>query len=137
MTVASLAIVAAPLAASAQSFDHNRGQDRAASGRDHSRDNGRSDRGRGWNDRNSGSALAAGVAGLFLGAALSNSQGYGYGQSYGYAQPYAYDQGYDYGQSYGYSQPYAYNQGYGCGWQTQAFRGRYGNVEYRQVNTCR
>ena len=117
MTVASLAIVAAPLAASAQSSDHNRGHDHAASGRDY----GRGDRGRGWNSRDSGSALAAGVAGLFLGAALSNSQGYDYGQSYGYSQPYAYDQAY----------------GYGCGWQTQAFQGRYGRIEYRQVNTCR
>ena len=113
MTVASLAIVAAPLAASAQSFDHNRGHDRAASGR--------ADHGRGWNDRDSGAALAAGVAGLFLGAALSNSQGYDYGRSYGYSQPYAYDQGY----------------GYDCGWRTQAFQDRYGRVEYRQVNTCR
>jgi len=117
MTVASLAIVAAPLAASAQSSDHNRGHDRAASGQDY----GRGDRGRGWNDRDSGSALAAGVAGLFLGAALSNSQGYDYRQSYGYSQPYAYDQAY----------------GYGCGWRTQAFQGRYGRIEYRQVNTCR
>ncbi len=124
MTVASLAIVAAPLAASAQSFDHNRGggnnhgsgERQAGRGHGDNRDYGR---GRGWNGANDGGAFAAGVAGLFLGAALSNAQSY------------------DYGQSYGYSQPYGYDQGYGCGWRTQAFQGRYGNVEYRQVNTCR
>ena len=128
MTVASLAIVAAPLAASAQSFDHNRsggGNNHASgerqAGQDHGRNGGGYDygRGHGWNDRNDGGALAAGVAGLFLGAALSNAQSYDYGQSYGYSQPYGYDQGYD------------------CGWRTEAFRGPYGRVEYRQVNTCR
>lgn len=125
MTVASLAIVAAPLAASAQSFDHNRNgggdrhasQDRGAYGR---QDQGRGDygRGRGWDRGNGGAAFAAGITGLFLGAALADSQGYNAGPSYGYAQPYAYDQGYD------------------CGWTTQTYRDRYGNLETRQVNTC-
>ena len=124
MTVASLAVAAAPLAASAQSFDHNRNgggdrhasQDRGSYGR--GQDHGRGDYGRGWNRGAGGAAFAAGVTGLFLGAALADSRGYDYGPSYGYAQPYAYD------------------QDYGCGWTTQSYRDRYGNLEYRQVNTC-
>ena len=122
ITVASLAVAAAPLAASAQSFDHNGGGSNHASGgqrqafqsrgNDRGRDYGRGDfgRGRGWNDNN-GSAVAAGLAGLFLGAALSNSR--------------AYD-----------AQSYAYGQDYGCGWRTQAFRDWNGRIEYRDVNTC-
>ncbi len=66
------------------------------------------------NDNDVGVAIAAGVVGLALGAALAGSsnrssrgyysQGYGYNQRYGYNQPYGYSQRYApaYGQGYGY-----------------------------------
>ncbi len=74
--VASLAILAAPLAASAQSYGHGR-------------DGG--DYGRGGYDRGAyGGALAAGVAGLVIGSALAGSGDYGYPPSYGYAPAYGY-----------------------------------------------
>ena len=76
--VASVAMLAAPLAASAQSFGHGRG------------DYGRGDYGRGGYDRDGfgGGAVAAGVAGLVIGSALANSTPYGYGPAYGYAPAY-------------------------------------------------
>lgn len=94
LAIASLAVVAAPVAASAQSYGHDQGRNGGWSNRG---DYGRSYRG----DRgNGGAALAAGVFGLILGSAIaSSSHSYGYAQPYGYAQNcewrnQAYDTGY-------------------------------------------
>jgi hypothetical protein len=79
--------------------------------------------GRRHNNNDAGVAIAAGVVGLALGAAIAGSnnsrggyynQGYGrsyapgYSQGYGrsYAPGYAYSQGYGYGPSYGYAPQY-------------------------------
>jgi hypothetical protein len=135
LTVAGLALVTAPLAATAQSYGQGRdggysqhqdrrdqgrnGYDRGGYGRndygrdhrgDYRRDNDRSDRG--------DAALVSGMAGLLLGSALSGSNGYS--QSYGYENPY-------------YASAYSQR----CDWQTQAYRGAYGRIEYRQVEICR
>ena len=133
--VASLSLMAAPLAASAQSFghggDHGGGYSHGDGGQrsgggEHRGGHGGGYRGygggygRGYGYDNGGAALAAGAFGLVVGSALA-SQSYGYDQPYGYAQPYAYDD--DYGAR--------------CFWQNRAFRGRYGEIEYRQVQVCR
>lgn len=57
-----------------------------------------------------GAAFAAGLFGLFLGAALSNSYGYGYDHH-----------------------PYQVR----CHWETQAYGGPWGSVSYQQVRVCR
>jgi hypothetical protein len=140
LAVASLALVASPVVASAQSYGHgrdgggwnghssqertyDRGQARGDYGRSYDQ-RGRSDNGQSYrdSDRNDSSgAVFAGIAGLLLGSALSSSQSDGYSQSYGYSQPYDYSP--------------AYSQR--CGWQNQAYEDGYGNVEYRQVEVCR
>ena len=112
LAVASLAVVAAPLAASAQSFGHGRDggasvrgsqqQYQSAYGRGGDRQGfgrgfvqaGRGDDRRGdyrrYDDRdNGGDAVLAGIAGLILGSALSGHADV-YSPPYGYAQPYAY-----------------------------------------------
>ncbi len=67
----------------------------------------------GWGDNrgNGGAAIAAGLFGLALGAAIASSNQPAYAPNYGY--------------------------GYGdCGWQTQAVRGPYGQIRYEQVQVC-
>ncbi len=108
VSVAGLAMLMAPLAASAQSYGHGRDGGGWNSGERHS------DYARGYDrDRgDGGAALAAGVLGLVLGSALASSHNDGYGQSYGYNQSYGYAQPYGYSgypQSYGYAQPYSYS----------------------------
>ncbi len=107
MGVAGLAILAAPLAASAQSYGH---------GRDDGGWSQRGDYGRGYG---SGAALAAGVAGLAIGAAIADRGDYGYAPAYGYAPGYG----------------YAYAPR--CFWQSQPYRTYYGGIAYRQVEVCR
>jgi hypothetical protein len=99
------------------------------------------DRGRG----DAGAAVAAGLFGLVLGAAIASSshhdydnRDYGYGGSgyggYGYGGS-GYG-GYGYGGSgYGYGdyQPYPVR----CGWETRAYPGPWGSVSYQQVQVCR
>lgn len=114
--VASLAVVVAPMAASAQSYGHGRSGENwggrgmqqhynggAGAYRGYSRDlrggYGRDDR----RTDTAGVAIVAGLAGLLLGSALSNQQ------SYGYSQPYAQPSGY---QAYGYSPSYGYQPGW-------------------------
>lgn len=111
--VAGLATVLAPLAASAEGYGHG--------------DYGRGGYGRGY-DRGyggGGAALAAGVAGLFIGSALASSgdrYDHDYRPAYGYAQPYPYE-------SYGYAPR--------CYLQSRAYYTPYGDVAYRQVRVCR
>ncbi len=97
MGVAGLAILAAPLAASAQSYGHER-------------DGGYRGYGRGYGG---GGAVAAGVAGLAIGAALANQGDYGYAPGYGYA--------------------YAPR----CAWRYRPYRTYYGAVAYRRIEICR
>jgi hypothetical protein len=107
LALASLAVVAAPVAASAQSFGNGHGRD--SGGWNNRGDYGRGDRG----DRgNGGAVLAAGVFGLILGSAIANSN-----HAYGYAQPYGYAQR--------------------CEWRNQAYDTGYGEIAYRQVEVCR
>jgi hypothetical protein len=121
--VASLSLLAAPLAASAQPFGHGGGGGHGYGGQHGSHFNGggyRGGYGHGGYGRGGygyGGAVAAGVLGLVVGSALANS--------------------YDYDRGYGYDQGYGYDGGYDCGWQNQAYRDGYGNVEYHQVQVCR
>ena len=121
IAAASLATLAAPMAASAQPYGHG-GYNQAQRGGDY---------GRGYerHDGNAGAAVAAGLFGLVLGAALASN-----------SHP-EYDRSYDrsYGRSYGYDQPYEYRTGYNtyCRTETQAYRGWHGRVDYRQVQVCR
>lgn len=107
---AGLAVLAAPLAASAEPFGHGRdgggwnqgGRDGGWRGGDGWRDHD------GWRDRDGGGgALAAGLFGLFVGSAIANAN-----------HPY-----------YGYEQR--------CGWTTQRYVDYWGDVHYRQVEVCR
>jgi hypothetical protein len=120
MGVAGLAILAAPLAASAQSYGHGRDGGGWSRRGDHG-GYGRGDYGRGGYERDEGNggAIVAGIAGLALGAALSDRGDYGYAPSYGYAPAYG----------YGYAPR--------CAWQYQPYRTYYGGVAYRQVEVCR
>ena len=109
IAAATLAVAAAPIAASAQPFGH------AYDGRytqvvrnDGFRAGYRNDgyRGSNWDGRHNdgrGAAVAAGLFGLFLGAALSNDR------------------------------PYMQR----CDWETQPVVGPYGYVHYEQVQVCR
>jgi len=95
---AGLALVAAPMAASAHPY--HRGGDAA------------------------GAAVAAGLFGLVLGAALASS--HDDGPRYDYPPAYGYDPAY---------QPAYY--GPHCYWRTVARPDGWGRVEYRQVQVCR
>jgi hypothetical protein len=130
--VASLTLLAAPLAASAQSFGHDgdhgggyghgNGGQRYGGGDHRGGYGGYGGYGRGYGRGydNGGAALAAGAFGLVVGSALAS-------HSYGYDEP------------YGYSQPYGYEGDYGarCFWQNRAYRDGDGDIEYRQVQICR
>jgi hypothetical protein len=109
MGLAGLAVLAAPLTASAEPYGHGRDGGREVRG----------DYGRGY--YGGGAALAAGVAGLAIGAAIADQGGYGYAPAYGYAPPYEY--------GYGYAPR--------CFWQSQPYRTYYGDIAYRQVQVCR
>lgn len=133
IAVAGLAVVAAPLAASAQSYGHDRGgyghgdYGRGDYGRgDYGRgDYGRGDYRRDYDRDGGGAALAAGVAGLFIGSTLAGSGDRyddDYRPAYGYAQPYPYE-------SYGYARR--------CYVQTRPYYTPYGEVAYRRVRVCR
>ena len=93
LAIASLAVVAAPVAASAQSYGHDNGHGRDSGGWNNRGDYRRGDRGDG------GAVLAAGVFGLILGSAIASSNhSYGYDRPYGYAQRCAWrNQAYDTG----------------------------------------
>jgi hypothetical protein len=114
IAAAALTVAAAPIAASAAPYGFG---GRAEAVRVH--DNGFRGQGysRGWNGRYNdgryndsryndgrGAAVAAGLFGLVLGAAIANDHPY-------YAQR--------------------------CGWETQAYPGPYGQVQYEQVQVCR
>ena len=96
---AGLALVAAPMAASAHPY-HRGGGDAA------------------------GAAVAAGLFGLVLGAALASN--HDDGPRYDYPPAYGYDRAY---------QPAYY--GPHCFWRTVARPDGWGGVEYRQVQVCR
>jgi hypothetical protein len=108
IAAAALAVTAAPIAASAAPFGYGgRGEvvrvhDNGFRGGAYRGGYGRNGDGR-YNDGR-GAAVAAGLFGLFLGAAIANDHPY-------YAQQ--------------------------CGWQTQAYPGPYGSVQYQQVQVCR
>jgi hypothetical protein len=126
LVMASLAVVASPVVASAQPYGHSRDgggwNGRGSQERGYDRGQGRGDYGRGYDRDDRGTAVvAAGLAGLLLGTALSGSESRGYSQSYAYSQPYSYAP--------------AYTQR--CGWQNRPYEDGYGNVEYRQVQVCR
>jgi hypothetical protein len=93
-----------------------------------------------------GAAVAAGIIGLGVGAALASDRGYGRGgyyysdypsgyyapsYSYGYAPSY----GYGYAPSYGYSYGYDYGRGYGYGrdrdWRRDHWRDRHDRWDRR------
>jgi hypothetical protein len=61
-----------------------------------------------------GAVLAAGLFGLVLGAVAADAAN---------SQPVAYAPTYDYGPQ--------------CGWETQAYRNAWGQLEYQQVQVCR
>lgn len=119
--VASLSLLAAPFAASAQPFGHGGGGGHGFSGQ-HGSNFGGGYRGGyrggyGHGGYGYGGAVAAGVLGLVVGSALASS--------------------YDNDRGYGYDQGYGYDRGYDCGWENRAYRDGYGNVEYHQVQVCR
>ena len=112
MGLAGLAILAAPLAASAEPYGHGRD----GGGREY-----RGDYGRGYDRDGGGAAIVAGVAGLAIGAALADRGDYGYAPDYGY----------------GYAPAYGYGYAPRCFWQNQPYRTYYGGIAYRQVEVCR
>ena len=109
IAAAALAVAAAPIAASAAPYGFG---GRGEAVRVH--DNGYRGQsyGRGWNGHYNdgryndgrGAAVAAGLFGLVLGAAIASNHPY-------YAER--------------------------CGWETQAYPGPYGEVQYEQVQVCR
>ena len=115
IAAAALAVAAAPIAASAAPYGwggrgeavrvHNDGY---RGGYNRGWDGDRRGDYRGWDgDRRGGdrgAAVAAGLFGLFLGAAIANDH------------------------------PYYQRE---CGWETQAYPGPYGTVQYEQVRVCR
>ena len=114
-----LAVIAAPIAASAQPYGYGQNDSRGY----HSQSRGYGQDRAGWDGRdrgernNGGALLAAGLFGLVLGAIVSNAAN---SQQASYAAP---DDGYGYGPQ--------------CGWQTEAYRNAWGQLEYQQVQVCR
>jgi hypothetical protein len=106
----ALATAALPIAASAQPFEGGRAE--------------RVDyRYRGDRDGDRGAAVAAGLFGMVLGAAIASSHHPDYDDyGYGYAP---------YGDGYGYA-PYAVR----CRWETRAYPGPWGSVTYQNVRVC-
>jgi hypothetical protein len=113
IAASSLAMIAAPIAASARPYDQGDN-----GWRSHSSDN-RGWQGRDYRDRgdrdydhrgNGDAAVALGLFGLFLTAAIASSH-------HNYDEP----------------RPYAAR----CDWETEAYRGPYGQVRYEQVQVCR
>jgi hypothetical protein len=100
IAAASLSMVAAPIAASAQPFGGH--ADHGFAHSDY----------RGYHG-DGGAVLAAGLFGLVFAAVVADAAN---SQPVAYAQPY-------YGPE--------------CGWQTQAYRNAWGQLEYQQVQVCR
>ncbi|WP_207801754.1 hypothetical protein [Phenylobacterium hankyongense] len=95
------AVAATALPAQAERYEHHGGYDHGGYGRGY-------EGGRYYGHRdNGGAALAAGVVGLALGAALASSNNHSYGYS---NRSYGYNNGY-YAPSYGYS-GYGYDEPY-------------------------
>jgi hypothetical protein len=115
LALASLAVVAAPVAASAQSFGHGQGHNGGSHGASYGHGGGFG-RGGGYGYRggNGAGLLAAGLFGAVLGSALVNS-----------------------GPAYAYDQPYGYGYAQNCVWRNQAYDAGYGDIQYRQVEVCR
>lgn len=107
MAAASLAVIAAPVAASAQGYGHGGHGGYGHGGYSHSYRGGRGD---------GSGLLAAGLFGLVVGSAIASSH-------------HSYD--------YGYDRDYGYGYGERCVWRNQAYDVGYGQVEYRQVEVCR
>ena len=105
IAAAALAVTAAPIAASAAPFGFGGHGDVVRVHDNGFRGNGfRGGRWDGGYNDGRGAAVAAGLFGLVLGAAIANDHPY-------YAQR--------------------------CGWETQAYPGPYGTVQYEQVQVCR
>jgi hypothetical protein len=109
IAAAALAVVATPIAASADPFNHGgRGfQSARVHGDGGYRGGYRGGYGSNWDGRYNdgrGAAVAAGLFGLVIGAALANDH------------------------------PYYQRE---CGWETQAYPGPYGTAQYEQVQVCR
>ena len=105
IAAAALAVTAAPIAASAAPFGFGGRGDVVRVHDNGFRGNGfRGGRWDGGYNDGRGAAVAAGLFGLVLGAAIANDHPY-------YAQR--------------------------CGWETQAYPGPYGTVQYEQVQVCR
>jgi hypothetical protein len=121
--VAALAMVAGATAASAQSYRHGGGY---YGGRGHHH-----------GDNDVGVAIAGGIVGLALGAAIAGNNNHGprynSGYGYGYAPPPPPPRYYG---GYGYGRPYAYGYGHGrdC-WTTREYDRYRGTVYERTV--CR
>lgn len=119
--LAALALVAGSTAASAQSYRHGGGHGYYG--------------GHGHHGNDAGVAIAGGIVGLALGAAIAgnNNSHYRTGySSYGYAPPPPPPRYYDDG--YGYGRPYAYGHGRDC-WTTREYDRYRGTVYERTV--CR
>ena len=127
ISAAALAMISAPIAASAQPYGHDRGGQAPVASHV---DNGYRDHG---GNSTAGPAIAAGIFGFILGAAISSSH------QPTYAQDTRYDYGYNGGYDNGYDGGYNYGDGYSqrCRWETQAVQGRWGRVHYEQVQICR
>lgn len=121
-SLAALAMVAGATAASAQSYRHGGGY---YGGRGYSH-----------HGNDAGVAIAGGIVGLALGAAIAGNgnhgqrynSGYGYGEGYGYAPPPPPPRYYD---GYGYARPY---RGSDC-WTTREYDRYRGEMYERTV--CR
>jgi hypothetical protein len=98
IAAATLTMAAAPIAASAQPFGGHGFGGRPAYAHGY------------YRGGNGGAAVAAGLFGLVLGAAIADSQ-----PAYGYPPPYAVQ----------------------CDWETRAYPGPWGTVHYEQVQVCR
>ena len=107
IAAAALAVAAAPIAASASPYGWGGRGEAVRVHNDGYRGGYRGGYGANWDGRYNdgrGAAVAAGLFGLFLGAALASDH------------------------------PYYHRE---CGWETQAYPGPYGTVQYEQVQVCR